>query len=265
MSRRRANRQIAAWETATRTWATTAARDLALDLYHSRSAGLRPYDVGVVLDPDETVWVEVPARFNLDQPQPQPPAGAQPPIRPWLVTSRRVVGRLGNGSLCGYRRETMVALRVSVAPGSEQLAVDIDGTPPLVWAGPGIAPMAVSAVFHLHGPAALLDHPGLAPLRAPSAWPSNVSAAGQATSRPGDVTTMTTPVDSSRSGADASSWPPGPHPEIACAELLDAARALACAERMVVAKTKPSSPTRSSIRWVRFVTGRAGQLRCPPS
>ena len=78
---------------------------------------------------------------------------------------------------------TMVGLRVSLAPGVEQLAVDIDGQPALVWAGPGIAPMAVAAVFHLHGPAALLDHPGLAPLRAPADWPSPVSLSGPAGSR----------------------------------------------------------------------------------
>jgi hypothetical protein len=99
MSRRRANKQITAWENDTRTWATNTARDLALDLYHGRPAAIRPYNVGVVLDPNEVVWAKAPVRFNLDQP---PPAGAQPPIRSWLVTSRRVVGRLGGDRLCGY-------------------------------------------------------------------------------------------------------------------------------------------------------------------
>ena len=182
MSRRRANKQITAWENDTRTWATNTARDLALDLYHGRPAAIRPYNVGVVLDPDEVVWAEVPVRFNLDQPPPIP--GTQSPVRSWLVTSGRVVGRLGGDRLCGYRWETMVGLRVTLAPGREQLAVDIDGQPPLVWAGPGIAPMAVVAVFHLHGPAALLDHPGLASLRAPSDWRPAVSLAGPPTSRP---------------------------------------------------------------------------------
>lgn len=34
------------------------------------------------------------------------------------------------------------------------------------WAADtGIAPLAVTAVYHLHGARALVDHPGLAPLR----------------------------------------------------------------------------------------------------
>ncbi len=35
----------------------------------------------------------------------------------------------------------------------------------MVWKGPGITPLAVVAVWHLHGPQAMIEHPGLAVLR----------------------------------------------------------------------------------------------------
>jgi hypothetical protein len=45
------------------------------------------------------------------------------------------------------------------------VTLDIDGEPTLTWYGPGVAPLAVAAVFLLYGAAAMIDHPGLAPLR----------------------------------------------------------------------------------------------------
>jgi len=66
-----------------------------LDLYYDRETATRPYGVGVVLDPGERVWAEVPVTFNLDwTPPAKPGEQAQPAVRSWLVTSGRVVGRL---------------------------------------------------------------------------------------------------------------------------------------------------------------------------
>lgn len=165
-SKRKAVRERALWEDATRGWASDAARGLALDLFHGRPTAARPYGVGVVVDPGETVWSEVPVRFNRDWPTPEPGhSQPRPATRPWLVTSGRVVGRLADGHLHGYRWEKMVGLRVELSPGRETLTVDIERERSLTWSGPGLAPMAVAAVFHLYGAAALLDHPGLACLR----------------------------------------------------------------------------------------------------
>jgi hypothetical protein len=167
VSKRKAVEARAQWDDQVRLWATNAGRVLALDLYHGRHTATRPYAVGVVLDRDETALSEVPVRFNRDWPAPLGPGQriVMPAIRPWLVTSGRVVGRLADQNLYGYRWEKMVGARVDLTPGHETLAVDIDGVRPLEWSGAGLAPMAVAAVFHLYGPAAMIEHPGLAPLR----------------------------------------------------------------------------------------------------
>jgi len=97
MSRRAYAKAVARWEHDTRQWAIDTGRDLALDLYYDRDRGARAYGVGVVLDAGEKVWAEVPVRFNLDWTHPVK-AGEQPApsIRPWLVTSGRVVDRLAD-------------------------------------------------------------------------------------------------------------------------------------------------------------------------
>ena len=172
MSKRKEAKALARWEHDTRQWAIDTGRDLALDLYHDRNRAARPYGVGVVLDPDEKVWAEVPVRFNLDwTPPANPGEQATPVIRPWLVTSGRVVGRLADDRLHGYRWESAVGVRVDLATGREVVSLDIEGQPTLVWSGPGAAPMAVAAIFHLYGPAAMIEHPGLAPLRVAPDFP----------------------------------------------------------------------------------------------
>jgi hypothetical protein len=182
-SKRKEEKALARWEAKAREWATDAARDLALDLYHSRDTGTRSYRIGVVLDPGEKVWAEVPLRFSLDWVAAAKPGHqGQPSIRPWLVTSARVVGRLADDRLYGYRWERMVGARVDLSPGREAVSADIEGQPTLVWSGPGVAPLAVAAVFHLYGPVDMIDHPGLAPLRVERDWRG---ASGPAMVEPG--------------------------------------------------------------------------------
>ena len=67
--------------------------------------------------------------------------------------------------LHGYRWEKAVGARVDLTPGREVVSLDIDSEPTLIWTGPAVAPLAVAAVFHLYGPLAMIEHPGLAPLR----------------------------------------------------------------------------------------------------
>jgi hypothetical protein len=166
VSKRRDAKALARWEEETRQWATATARNLALDLFYDRQTPIQPYGVGVVLDNGEEVWAELPARFNLDwAPLVKPGYHAGPAFRSWLVTSNRVVGRLNDDRLHGYRWEIVVGARVDLAPGHEVVSLDIDSEPPLIWRGPAVAPMAVAAVFHLYGSLAMIQHPGLAPLR----------------------------------------------------------------------------------------------------
>jgi hypothetical protein len=166
MSRRKAAKDLARWEDEARQWATATGRDLALDLYYNRETATLPYGVGVVLDAGEKVWAEVPVRFNLDWVPPVKPGEHGPPaVRSWLVTSDRIVGRLADDRLHGYRWEKAVGARVDLTSGREVVSLDIDCEPTLLWTGPAVAPMAVAAVFHLYGPLAVIQHPGLAPLR----------------------------------------------------------------------------------------------------
>ena len=166
MSKRREAKALARWEDEARQWATAKARELALDLYYDRQTSTQPYGVGVVIDPCETVLAEVPVRFNLDwTPVSKRGERAQPALRPWLVTSARVVGRLADDRLHGYRWERAVGARVDLTPGREVVSLDIDSEPTLIWTGPAVAPLAVAAVFHLFGALAMIDHPGLASLR----------------------------------------------------------------------------------------------------
>jgi hypothetical protein len=171
VSKRKDAKALWRWEAETRDWATNTARDLALHLFHSRETATRPYGIGIVFDHGEMAWAEVPVRFNVDWPVPAKPGQQGPPaVRSWLVTSARVVGRLADDRLHGYRWEKMVGARVDLTPGRETVALDIEGQPALVWSGPGVAPFAVAAVFHLYGPVGMIEHPGLAPLRVPREW-----------------------------------------------------------------------------------------------
>lgn len=169
MSRRRQQREMAAWEAQTREWATATARQLAIDLYHQRPPGLRPYQFGVVLWPGETAWAQTAARCTLDQ-------GA--PIRPWLITNLRI-HQLDRGHLYAWEWNWMHGLNANLETGQEavhlQIARSRGGNQFTIY-GPGVAPLAVAAVFHLHGPQALVEHPALRPLHNHAfSWPESRS------------------------------------------------------------------------------------------
>jgi hypothetical protein len=168
MSKRKDAKAAAQWNLEARQWATAAGRDLALNLYYNQPTAALPYGVGVVLDPGETVWAEVPVRFNLDWPPPaKPDQHPLPRVSSWLVTSARVVGRLADDRLHGYRWENAVGVRVDLTPGREAVSLDLDNEPTLIWTGSALAPLAVAAVFQLYGPLAMIQHPGLAAVRFP--------------------------------------------------------------------------------------------------
>jgi hypothetical protein len=131
MSTRNAKRALASWETETRAWATHAARSLVLDIYEGRPLPVTPYQVGVVLHPGELVWAEIPARFLGEcPPLPSTDRPWKPPIRPWLVTTDRVVGRLGDDCLYGWRWEDIIGCRIELAPGRERVTIDTADSSP---------------------------------------------------------------------------------------------------------------------------------------
>jgi hypothetical protein len=166
MSKRKQTRALTRWSVEVRRWATAAGRALALDLYYNRESNLRPYDVGVVLGAGEKVWAETPLRFNLDWTHPaRDGRTVEPAVRTWLVTSDRVVGRVADDRLYGYRWEQAVGARVDLTHGREVVMLDIENEPTLVWSGPAAAPFGVAAVFRLYGPTGIIEHPGLEALR----------------------------------------------------------------------------------------------------
>lgn len=106
-----------------------------------------------MLDPGEKVWAEVPAMFNLDwRPHVNPGEQAQPSVRPWLITSGRIVGRLSDQRLHGYRWEKAVGVRIDLNPGHEVVSLDIDDGPALTWSGPAVAPWQSRRCFFSTAP-----------------------------------------------------------------------------------------------------------------
>lgn len=163
MTSRKERKALARWEGDTREWAHETARNLVLSMVSNKPTPTTPYGIGVVLDLGEQVWAECPIRFL----QENLPAGGltDSPVRPWLVTSDRVVGRLGDDRLYGWRWEHIRGCRVDLSASAEIVTLDLDGGSRLDWTGPGVAPLAVAAVYRLHGRKALVDHPGLNAIR----------------------------------------------------------------------------------------------------
>ena len=89
----------------------------------------------------------------------------QPPVTGWLITNQRVAGRLFGNILHWWTWEQIVGARIDLTTGRDFVQLDLNGSPPIIWTGPGVSPRAVATVYHLHGATAMLDHPGLAPLR----------------------------------------------------------------------------------------------------
>ncbi|MBO0732193.1 MAG: hypothetical protein J2P57_23225 [Acidimicrobiaceae bacterium] len=173
MSSRKRARDLTRWEEQARQWATTAGRTLALDLYRNDDPAIHPYGLGLVLWDGEKVWARLPARCSADTPLAvragRPRRGDPPPeprIGDWLVTSHRVAGRLWPDSLSWWEWASVVGVRVDLSPGRELVQLDVqEDADPVSWTGPGVAPLAVAAVFHLYGARAMIDHPGLELLR----------------------------------------------------------------------------------------------------
>lgn len=161
----KAVREVAKWERRNRAVAVEQARRLAMSLYHGTAIEARSYTLGLALGPGEVVWAETWARCSFDR---SPAASTDPaylPLSCWAATNRRLVGRLSTGVLTGWVWEELLAYRVDLTNGREWAQIDPKDRPPVVWYGPGVAPLAVILTAQVHGVPALLEHPGLAALR----------------------------------------------------------------------------------------------------
>ena len=166
MTKRKERKALTKWEDDTRWWAHETARDLVMAMVKGEPMPATPYRVGVILEPGEQEWAECPVRFIQERSlAPYFDPAWIPPIRPWLVTSHRIVGRLADDRLYGWRWTQIVGCRIELTPPVERIALDLSDGSRIGWSGPGIAPLSVAAVSRLHGPRALIDHPGLMVLR----------------------------------------------------------------------------------------------------
>jgi hypothetical protein len=160
----KAVRRTAKWEKRNRAVAVAQARRLAMFFCHGTAIEARPYTLGLVIGANEAVWAETWARCSLDR----PPASSDPsqlPLSCWLATDQRLVGRLSTGALIGWRWDQIYAYRADLEPGKEWAHIDLKDCSPVVWYGPGVAPLAVVLVAQVHGVTALLEHPGLTALQ----------------------------------------------------------------------------------------------------
>jgi len=82
----------------------------------------------------------------------------------WLITSARIAGRVpASGELISIWWAGLSGVQVDLDEGV--IGLDAANGWRAQITGPGVAPIAVAAVAACHGPASLVDHPGLACLR----------------------------------------------------------------------------------------------------
>jgi hypothetical protein len=149
------------WEARWRWGLIEQARQLALGLGLDEPPQVVPYLTGFSLgDGSEQVWAETWARCSLEE---SGPVAERWPISCWAITSRCLTGRLSSGRRPSWSWRRLVAYQVDLKHEQVELHIN-DGM--VRFLGPGAAAIAVAAVWWLHGSVGLLEHPGLAPIRA---------------------------------------------------------------------------------------------------
>ena len=143
-----------------RTEAYYDARALAIELFHGvPSARFDPMAAGVVLQPGETAYRQVPIWIRVQQDGLW--AGAS--LAEVVVTDLRLLCRFGSGSLVSLWWSGLVGLRVDLA--AENIVLDFGNGEPVNLAGVQVAPLAVLGIASVYGKESMLAHPALASLR----------------------------------------------------------------------------------------------------
>ena len=171
----RAARRYRKWERGTRAWAWESSRELVLDLYHGRARTINPYDIGAALEPGEVLYRQVWARYwTLGQPTELVSSSGRvqhvpSSWRDWgwcqvLLTSHRLLTRLGadGGWLIANWWASIGGVQVDLQRDLVTLD-DRTGNWRGAYGGPAAAIISVGAVGAVHGLAALVEHPALAP------------------------------------------------------------------------------------------------------
>jgi len=154
-----------------RTEAYHDARALAIELARGEpSTPFDPMAAGVVLQPGETVYRQVPLWIRVQQDG----RWAEASYADVIVTDLRLLCRFESRRLTSFWWSGVVGLHVDLA--AEHIVLNFGDGQPVGLSGPLVAPVAVVAVASLYGVQALVGHPALAPLRRRGSEQSDVRA-----------------------------------------------------------------------------------------
>jgi len=136
------------------------ARALVIELARGEpSARFDPMRAGVVLQPGETVYRQLPIWIRVQEEG----RWADASSADILVTDLRLLCRFATGQLSSLWWRGVVGLHVDLA--AEHVVLDYGDGQPVGLAGQRSAPIAVAAIASVYGAQALVGHPALAPLR----------------------------------------------------------------------------------------------------
>jgi hypothetical protein len=182
MSRREQRKAFERWREQTRRAAVADARTLAIDIAAGRDQGLTGYGMGIVLSAGETVWRELDAGYfvldtyshihhhhgwsgNIDRSyEVTDKRWTNHGVLRWLVTNQRLASRYADGELISIYWVDPGGCQIDL--DAEYVILDSHKRTRYCLTGPAAPVIAVAAVSSLHGAHALIDHPGLGPLRA---------------------------------------------------------------------------------------------------
>jgi hypothetical protein len=143
-----------------RTEAHHDARDLAIELARGEpSARFDPMKAGVVLQPGETVYRQLPLWIRVQQDG----RWAEASYADVIVTDRRLLCRFATGGISLLWWNGIVAMDIDLT--MEHFVIDYGDGQPIGLSGPWVVPAAVAGVAAIYGAQALVDHPALTLLR----------------------------------------------------------------------------------------------------
>lgn len=143
-----------------RTEAFHDARALAIEIARGEpSARFDPMTAGVVLQPGETVYRQLPIWIRVQNDGRWSEASSADVI----LTDLRLLCRFALGRLTSLWWSGIVGLHADLA--TEHIVLDYGDCQPVGLSGTQVAPIAVVGIAAVYGIEAMLTHPSLAPLR----------------------------------------------------------------------------------------------------
>ena len=143
-----------------RTEAYHDARALALELARGvPSAWFDPMTAGVVLQPGETVYRQLPIWIRVREEG----RWADASSADVLVTDLRLICRFASGRLTSLWWSGVVGLSVDLS--AEHIVLDFGDNQPVSLSGAQVAPVSVATIASIYGAQAMLTHPALSSLR----------------------------------------------------------------------------------------------------